>query len=183
MAKPYLLAFNTLDNMEEKNWYAIYTKPRWEKKVAGMLSQAGIENYCPTTKVVRQWSDRKKTIIEPLFKSYVFVKVAEKQKWEVRSVPGVLNYVYHLGKPAAIKQEEINAVADFLKEHESVSVQEISLNAGDVVKVRSLPFSDLEGEVVAVRGNEAILQITSMGLALVAISKRNLQLVKTLQTN
>jgi transcription antitermination factor NusG len=75
----------------QKRWYALYTKPRWEKKVYKGLSQKGIESYCPLNKVKRKWSDRIKTIEEPLFKSYVFVKVAELEKTDVRFVDGVLN--------------------------------------------------------------------------------------------
>jgi transcription antitermination factor NusG len=164
--------------MNEKNWYAIYTKPRWEKKVAGTLSRAGIENYCPTTKVVRQWSDRKKTVVEPLFRSYVFVQVTEKEKWEVKNVFGVLNYVYYQGKPAVIKQAEIDAISAFLKEHEYVNVQPSRLSAGDVVTINTAPFQDIEGEIVSIRGNEAIMNIPSMGLALIATSKDNVTLVR-----
>jgi transcription antitermination factor NusG len=58
-------------------WYAIYTRPRWEKKVNFLLQGKGIESYCPLNKVRRKWSDRIKTIEEPLFKSYVFVKIDE----------------------------------------------------------------------------------------------------------
>jgi hypothetical protein len=49
------------------NWFAVYTKPRWEKKVAKILTTKGIENYCPLNKVQRQWSDRKKTILDHFF--------------------------------------------------------------------------------------------------------------------
>ncbi|MGN6401535.1 MAG: transcription termination/antitermination NusG family protein, partial [Flavisolibacter sp.] len=28
-------------------WYAIYTRPRWEKKVNSLLVQKKIESYCP----------------------------------------------------------------------------------------------------------------------------------------
>ena len=52
-------------------WYALYTKPRWEKKVAKALEKIGIIVYCPMITEVRQWSDRKKKVTLPLFKSYV----------------------------------------------------------------------------------------------------------------
>ena len=58
-------------------WYAVYTRPRWEKKVASLLTKKKIENFCPLNKVVRQWADRKKTVYEPLFTSYVFVNTSE----------------------------------------------------------------------------------------------------------
>ena len=82
---------------EEKKWYVVYTRPRWEKKVSGILMSRGIEYYCPLNKVMKQWSDRKKIVLEPLFKGYVFIKIPESLKWEVKSVEGVLNYVYWLG--------------------------------------------------------------------------------------
>ena len=62
-----------------QKWYAVYTKPRWEKKVNSLLLQKGIEVYCPLNKVRRKWSDRIKTIEEPLFKSYVFVKIKDEE--------------------------------------------------------------------------------------------------------
>src|SRR5690348_11347756 len=95
-------------------WYAIYTKHRWEKKVSGLLVQKGIESYCPPNKVRRRWSDRMKTIEEPLFKSYVFVRVADAARTAVRMTDGVINFVYWNGKPALIKDKEITAIKRFL---------------------------------------------------------------------
>ncbi|MEO6221006.1 MAG: transcription termination/antitermination NusG family protein, partial [Ginsengibacter sp.] len=54
--------------ISEKTWYVVYTRPRWEKKIAENLLRLGIEHYCPLNKVTRQWSDRKKKVLEPLFK-------------------------------------------------------------------------------------------------------------------
>ena len=58
------------------NWYVIYTKPRSEKKVAERLSEDGVEVYCPMIKTIRQWSDRKKKVLLPMFPGYVFVHVS-----------------------------------------------------------------------------------------------------------
>ena len=66
-----------------RKWYAIYTRPRWEKKVNLLLGGKGIESYCPLNKIKRKWSDRLKTIQEPLFKSYVFVKIDDGENIEV----------------------------------------------------------------------------------------------------
>ena len=60
---------------EEKKWFVVYTKSRCEKKVADLLTKKGIENYCPLNRVQKQWSDRKKIILAPLFTSYVFVRI------------------------------------------------------------------------------------------------------------
>ena len=76
------------------NWYAVYTKPRWEKKVFSLLTARGMTAYCPLNKVRRKWSDRIKIVEEPLFSSYVFVQVADDALSQVRMVGGVVNFVY-----------------------------------------------------------------------------------------
>src|SRR4051794_15455526 len=114
--------------MGENNlhWFAVYTKPRWEKKVAALLDEKGIEYYCPLNKVVKQWSDRKKVVMEPIFKSYVFVRVPDAEKWALRNVVGIINFVYWLGKPAKVKDEDILTIRKFLHEFSDVKVEEAS---------------------------------------------------------
>ena len=166
-----------------EQWYALYTKPRWEKKVSKLLDDQGIENYCPINKVTRQWSDRKKVVLEPVFKSYVFVKINEKEKWELRKVNGVLNFVYWLGKPAPIREEEILTIRKFLNEFQNVEVTELSLKINDNVKVKNGVFMDYEGILVELIGNKARVRIESMGLQLVAqFDKTNLEDLN-IQTN
>jgi transcription antitermination factor NusG len=106
-----------------KKWFALYTRPRWEKKVHKLLQEKGIESYCPLNKVHRKWSDRIKLIDEPLFKSYVFVKVNEDEKTAVRMTQGVVNFIYWLGKPAIIKEKEIVTIKKFLNDHHDVEVR------------------------------------------------------------
>ncbi|HMO61633.1 MAG TPA: UpxY family transcription antiterminator [Ferruginibacter sp.] len=157
--------------MNKKNtfWYAVYTKPRWEKKVAALFTEKGIENYCPLNKVIKQWSDRKKMVLEPLFKSYVFVRVAEKEKWAVTAVSGVLNYVYWLGKPATIKDEEIITIKKFLKEFTDVQVEQCrGLQVNTAVRVKQGVLMNYQGILVEVTGNKAKVKIESMGLNLFA---------------
>lgn len=157
-------------------WYALYTKPRWEKKVSKLLDDQGIENYCPINKVTRQWSDRKKVVLEPVFKSYVFVKVADAVKWELRKVSGVLNFVYWLGKPAPIREEEILMIRKFLNEFDNVEVTELSLKVNDPVKIKNGVFMNYEGILVELIGNKARVKIESMGLQLMAqFDKKNLE--------
>lgn len=159
-----------------EQWYALYTKPRWEKKVSKLLDDQGIENYCPINKVTRQWSDRKKVVLEPVFKSYVFVKINEKEKWELRKVNGVLNFVYWLGKPAPIREEEILTIRKFLNEFQNVEVTELSLKVNDTVKIKNGVFMDYEGILVELIGNKARVRIESMGLQLIAqFDKKNIE--------
>lgn len=157
-------------------WYALYTKPRWEKKVAKLLDEQGIENYCPINKVTRQWSDRKKVVLEPVFKSYVFVKVADADKWELKKVSGVLNFVYWLGKPAPIREEEIMTIKKFLNEFTDVEVTNISLEVNSTVRIKNGVLMNYQGILVELFGNKARVKIESMGLQLSAqFDKNNLE--------
>jgi transcription antitermination factor NusG len=159
-------------------WFAIHTRPRSEKKVASLLIERGIENYCPLNKVIRQWSDRKKVVWEPVFKGYVFVKLDEETKWEVRKIPGVLNFVFWLGKPARIREDEIITIKKFLDEFENVEVEKKNFTAESKVRFKQGLLMNYEGIVIEVLGSRAIVKIESLDIQLSAhFDKKNLELI------
>ncbi len=163
---------------KQKKWYAVYTRPRWEKKVASLLLDKGIENYCPINKVTRQWSDRKKVVLEPVFKGYVFVRLEDDKKWEVKSVHGILNYVYWLGKPAVIRDEEIDLIRKFLNEFNDVQVEAKGLVINSEVRVKQGVLMNYRGIIVEVLGNRAVVKIDTLDLQLSAhFDKANLELI------
>lgn len=129
------------------NWYAIYTKPRWEKKVAQKLQELDIESYCPCVTEVRQWSDRKKKVTSPLFKSYVFVRLAEKQRSLVFNVPGVVQYIFWLGKPAVIRDCEIDTIRQWLEDDRVEDVEIGHLTEGDKITIASGSFKGREAVI------------------------------------
>ena len=149
-------------------WYAIYTRPRWEKKVNGLLEQKGIESYCPLNKVRRKWSDRIKKVEEPLFKSYVFVKIVEEDRSNVRMTNGVVNFVYWNGKPAVIREKEIQTIRRFLNEYEQVEVVKVDLNVDERVRVIAGPMMDQEGKVLELKNKTVKVCIDSLGYMLIA---------------
>jgi transcription antitermination factor NusG len=165
-----------------QKWFAIYTRPRWEKKVNQLLLQKGIEVYCPLNKVRRKWSDRIKTVEEPLFKSYVFVKVADEERTKVRMTEGVVNFVYWDGKPAIIKEKEIQTIKRFLDEYENVEVVKMELNEGDRVQVIAGPMMDQEGKVIEVKNKVAKVCIDSLGYMLIAYIDKS-KLITVQKTN
>lgn len=159
-------------------WYAVHTRPRWEKKVASLLQERGIENYCPLNKSVRQWSDRKKVVLDPLFKGYVFVQVTDKDKWEILKINGIVNFVHWLGKPARIPEHEIETIRRFLNEFEEIEVIETAVQVNSPVKIKQGVLMNYKGIVLELQGNRAKVKIESMGLQLSAyFDKKNLELV------
>ncbi|MBS1917794.1 MAG: UpxY family transcription antiterminator [Bacteroidetes bacterium] len=158
-----------------KKWYAVYTKPRWEKKVNKVLLEKNIESYCPLNKVSRKWSDRMKIVEEPLFKSYVFVRVLDEEQVEVRMTNGVVNFVYWQGKPAVVRDEEIDVIRKFLNEYKNVYTQPIELRPDMDVRIQRGVFMDKKAKIIAVQGNKVQVDIESIGYSLIAIvDKSNL---------
>ena len=150
------------------NWLAVYTKPRWEKKVAERIGAKGIEVYCPLNKVRKKWSDRYKVVEEPLFKSYVFVKVKEEDRTLIRLAEGVVNFVYNEGRPALIREEEINLIRRFLKEYHEVQSNPVPLVKGARVRVTSGVLMDREGVVIDILNKKAFVLLESLGYELTA---------------
>ncbi len=150
------------------NWLAVYTKPRWEKKVAERIGAKGIEVYCPLNKVRKKWSDRYKVVEEPLFKSYVFVKVKEEDRTLIRLAEGVVNFVYSEGRPALIREEEINLIRRFLKEYNEVQSNPVPLVKGARVRVTSGVLMDREGVVIDILNKKAFVLLESLGYELTA---------------
>lgn len=160
-------------SVEKKNWYALYTKSRCEKKVYGLLEEGGWEAYCPLNRTKKKWSDRVKWVEEPLFKSYVFVKITEEQKSKVREVSGVVNFLYWLGKPAIVKEKEINTIRMFLDEYSDVQATPVDLRADVRVTILKGAFMDKEARVVKTFNNKVQVIIESIGYSLVAIIDRS----------
>jgi transcription antitermination factor NusG len=162
------------------SWYVIYTKPRWEKKVNTLLNERGIETYCPMNRVRKKWSDRLKWVDEPLFKSYVFVRLESDGFTAVRMVPGVLNFVYWLGKPAMVKEREIDEIRRFLGEYTDVQLEPLELKQEGRVVILSGVLMDREATVRRVLQNSVEVEIESLGYKLVAqVDKRIVKPVNT----
>ena len=166
-------------NTEEINnepWNVLYTTPRAEKKVYDRLMELGIETYLPLYKTIRQWSDRKKKVEVPLFNSYIFVRSPEKQRFEILSVYGVVRYLYYLGKPAIIRQKEIDGIRRFLNQTEGYK---ITVEVGDKVEIASGVMEGVFGEVIRVGKDKLVLQIEQLGMNLVAEVDRDMVKKKT----
>lgn len=162
----------------ERYWYAVYTRPRWEKKVNELFERKGIDSYCPLNKTRRKWSDRMKIVYQPLIPSYVFVHVNEAEKAKVRMVDGVVNFVYYLGKPAVIREQEINLIKRFLGDYENVETRSVDVAEGQRVRILSGVMTNKEGTVIRIEHNKALVYIESLGIELVAqFEKKNLEAV------
>ncbi|HXO77884.1 MAG TPA: UpxY family transcription antiterminator [Puia sp.] len=163
---------------KEKQWYVLYTKPRWEKKVSRQLEQKSIEYYCPLNKIQRQWSDRKKIIEEPLFSCYVFVRLSETEHLAARMVDGVMNFVFWLRKPAVVREDEIEAIKRFTNEYTDVKLEKKPVNLNDTVRIINGPLMQREGNVLEIRKKTVKLSLPSLGYLMVAeVGNANVEII------
>ena len=140
-----------------------------------LLTGKKLESYCPLNKVTKKWSDRVKTVEEPLFKSYVFVHINEEEQSKVRMTAGVMNFVYWLGKPAVIPAREIETIRKFLNEYENVIAEPLQLKKDARVTIKQGLFMDHEAKVLKIEGNRVKVVIESIGYTLIAsVDKKNL---------
>ena len=149
-----------------KKWFVLYTKPKQELKVVTELSKIGIFSYCPTVKMLKQYSDRKKKIEKPLMPSYVMVYIEECRRSTVFSIPGIVRYLFWLGKPAVIHESEI----DIMKQHLEGVYTDISISSlikGQLYEITEGPLAGKTGKVIEMKKNKVKLEITSLGMMVV----------------
>ncbi|TDE04542.1 UpxY family transcription antiterminator [Flavobacterium hiemivividum] len=148
------------------NWYVVYTKPKWEKKVAEQLTKFGLECYCPMITQVRQWSDRKKKVTVPLFNSYIFVQLEDSERNLVFQSAGAVRYLFWLGKAAIVRDEEIATIKKWLDTPDVYDISIDAIQVGDKITLESGPFSTQEAVVQEVNKTHYILVLESLGCVL-----------------
>lgn len=148
------------------NWYVVYTKPKWEKKVAERLNEIGVTAYCPLLTKLSQWSDRKKKIQVPMFNSYIFVQIEEKQRNIIFEVPGAIRYLFWLGKPAIVKEKEIQIIQDWLNSPNAFEVVVDKWQKGDKIVLESGPFLAQSAIVKEIKQTHYVLILESLGCIL-----------------
>lgn len=141
-----------------RRWYAVYTRPRAEKKVLMNLTENGCEAWLPLYKTLRQWSDRRKMIEKPLISSYVFVKVTERDFYKVQGTEGVCRLVKNQGRPVPIPQVQIDNLRLIINSNAKVELSGEKFDRGDAVVVTTGSLKGLKGELIS-QGNRKKLLV------------------------
>lgn len=128
----------------KEHWYAAYTNANHEKCVVAQLAQTSVEHFLPTYPSLRRWKDRQTILHRPLFPGYVFVRVALCDRLRVLRIPGVVRLVGFSGLPAALPEQEINALRHSLT-HALRFEPHPHLRIGQRVRIRTGPLQGLEG--------------------------------------
>jgi transcription antitermination factor NusG len=150
-----------------KHWYALYTCPRHEKRVAEQIEQNGISCFLPLYRSVRRWKDRRKELDLALFPGYVFVRVAADDKLQVLRLPGVVRLVTFKGQPAALEESEIESLRRGLAGRVAMTPHPY-LQTGRRVRLRSGPMAGLEG--ILRRRKEGLRLVVSIEMLMRAVA-------------
>jgi transcriptional antiterminator RfaH len=153
------------------NWYAAYTLPRAEKKAFTELVSKGIDTYLPLQRTLRQWSDRKKWVEEPLFRSYLFVNIPQGRYFDVLNTPGIMRYVTFEGKAVPIPPKQIDAIRFYLEETGDTPLVETrgksgleAFPPGSPVEIMRGPMKGLKGQLVDHQGHKRVrIEIEALG--------------------
>ncbi len=140
-------------------WYIVHTYSGHENKVAKTLMQRvqamNMEDYIldvlvPTRETIKVRSGKKETIKEKIFPGYILVKMQlTDEAWIlVRTTQGVTSFVGAMNKPTAVRDEEVEAIIQFVDQKEPVFKSAFS--EGEAVKINDGPFSDFLGTVESI---------------------------------
>lgn len=167
-------------NLDTKQWYAVYARSRAEKKASEELLYQNIEHYLPLIKRLKQWSDRKKWVEEPLFRSYIFVHIEQKDYYRVLQNPYLVRYITFEGKAASIPNQQIEAIHIFLEEVEPEESEVIEWDKGKRVEVMTGDLTGLTGELIEVNGKHKVkVQIDVIGKSVtIYIPKNKLRIIE-----
>jgi transcriptional antiterminator RfaH len=149
-------------------WYPVYTNPRAEKKAYAALLEKGIEVYLPLHRRLKQWSDRKKWVEEPLIKSYLFVRIADNTLAEVLMTKGVARFLYFSGKIAAMPDRQIDELKLVMSSSLDLEVTEEDLQPGEKITIKAGPLKGITGEIIAYRSQKKLLlRLENLGCSII----------------
>ncbi len=144
---------------EQKFWYAVYTKPKSEFKASEQLKEIGVEYYLPTITKVKQWSDRKKKITEPIMRGYVFIYVCEKERLRCLEQDAIVRCVLDRGKAARIPEWQIDNLKRMLEVKSDFFLQE-GFVPGKKVLIKDGPFEGVIGVIQKFEDGKRVIAVS-----------------------
>ncbi len=147
--------FDSLPAPQSKAWFALYTKPRNEFKAAEQIGACSVSYYLPTITRLKQWSDRKKKITEPLLRGYIFIFADEKERVISLEQDAVVRCIFDGGRPAKIPQWQIDNLKTMLSAKQDLYIHE-GLVRGVKVLIKEGPFTGVIGTVQETENGKTI---------------------------
>jgi transcription antitermination factor NusG len=140
----------------EQRWYAVWTRSRHEKVVAGQLEQKSVETFLPLYETVRQWRNGRHRVQLPLFPGYAFVHIALRDRIEVLKTPGVVRLVGFSGAPCPLANEDVERLRRALAQGVRAEPHPF-LTVGRRVRITAGPLAGCEGVLVRRKGRTRVV--------------------------
>ena len=145
----------------ERYWHAVYVRSRAEKKVLMQLEDMGVQAYLPLITQMKQWSDRRMKVQEPLFRSYVFVFSNEKEYIPILNVYGVVKFVTFERKAVIVPKNQILAIKKFVEDYEHGEELKMlnneDLKEGQLVRIITGPMKGLTGRLDTIQNKRHLI--------------------------
>jgi transcription antitermination factor NusG len=151
------------------NWYVVYTREGCETKVAEILSRKLIENFCPLIRSVKKINNVRKVVLEPLFTSYVFVRMNKTDLHKLKSIDRIISVVCWLQNPAIIKDIEIEMMKRFLSAYKNIEVEKTGVITNEIVKIIIEPIGAKERKDAGMTYDKIKLLLPSLGYVMVTM--------------
>ena len=149
-------------------WYPVYTHPRAEKKAYQSLINKGLESYLPLQRQLKQWSDRKKWVEEPLLKSYLFVRIREYEQSEILMTKGIARFIYFSGKITSMPDKQINELKLLMDSSFDLEITAMDLQPGEKIIIKAGPLKGLTGEIISYRSQKQLaLRLENLGYSII----------------
>ena len=160
------MSINSKDNL--RHWHVAYTAPRAEKRVSDRLSEQGINHYLPVKKSLKQWSDRRKWVEEPLFPSYIFVQVDQKEYFDAINTDGMVCYIRFEGKAAMVREQTMSDIRRIAEAGLMAELVDEMPQPGTRYSINAGPLKGISGKVVRLKGKtHFVLEVEELGKYLV----------------
>lgn len=167
----------------KKNWHAVYTRIKCEKKVVAFLEKKKIDCFFPTNSVLKNMPfEKTKKVEEPLFPSYVFIKASEEDFTTVRECYEIINFLFWMGKPIQFKEIEIENLIDFSGSYFNIQIEKIPVSLNNMVRiVNKYPFNNSDQNVVPLNNSQITLTLPTLGYKLIAETNETIESINALE--
>ena len=149
-------------------WFAVYTIPRHEKRLAEHFGVRQIEHFLPLYRTLRKWKDGSRITLElPLFPNYIFVRISRRERVRVLQVPGVVSIAGCGRDPVPLPDGEIEAL------RQGIGLAQVEphpyLVVGERVRINAGPLAGMEGVLIRKKNSFRVVLTISMIMQSIAV--------------
>jgi len=152
----------------KQSWYAVYTKLNCELKVTAHLNRKKIKNFCPVNNITNNTGFKKIWNAVPLFQSFVFVYIAEEEMQVVKQTNDVINFLFWLGKPAIISNEEVKSIERFTTNYANIGIEKTAVNLHAALQITSEPHIGITNNSMSAKYTLVKMLLPSLGYSIMA---------------